>query len=93
MLFGWVEVGPLIDQPPLPWTGSGSLQAVQPAQFPSGGTRQILLADSDGNGDAASGVGSGATMSVSWPNSTPIPLSPALQPPLSVYFNLLTVTR
>jgi Baseplate J-like protein len=93
VLFGWVEVGTLIDQPPQPWTGKGSLQAVLPAQFPSAGTQQILLADSDGNGDAASGVGSGATLSVTWPVSTPIPLSPALQPPLNVYFNLLKVTR
>jgi Baseplate J-like protein len=93
VLFGWVEVGTLIDQPPQPWDGTGDLQAVLPAQFPSAGTQQILLADSDGNGDAASGVGSGATLSVTWPTSTPIPLSPELQPPLNVYFNLLTVSR
>jgi hypothetical protein len=93
VLFGWVEVGVLIDQPPQPWTGTGSLQAVQPAQFPSAGTQPILLADSDGNGDAASGVGSGTTLSVTWPTSTPIPLSPALQPTLNVYYNLLAVTR
>ncbi len=93
VLFGWVEVGTLIDQPPQPWDGTGELDAVSPAQFPSAGTQQILLADSNGNGDAASGVGDGDTLSVSWPDSTPIPLSPELQPPLNVYFNLLSVTR
>ncbi|HEY2858175.1 MAG TPA: hypothetical protein VGJ21_07145 [Terracidiphilus sp.] len=93
VLSGWVEVGALIDQPPLPWTGTGNLQAVPPAQFPSAGTQQILIGDSDGNGDAASGVGNGATLSVNWPTSTPIPLSPALQPTLNIYYNLLAVTR
>jgi hypothetical protein len=93
VLFGWVEVGALIDQPPQPWDGTGDLDAISPAQFPSAGTQQILLADSDGNGDAASGVGSGDALSVTWPDSTPIPLSPELQPPLNVYFNLLSVTR
>ena len=93
VLFGWVEVGTLIDQPPQTWNGTGDLEAISPAQFPSAGTQQILIADSNGNGDAASGVGSGDTLSVTWPNSTPIPLSPELQPPFNVYFNLLSVTR
>jgi hypothetical protein len=93
VMFGWVEAGVLLDQPPQPWDGTGDLDAISPAQFPSAGTQRILVADSDGNGAAASGVGSGDTLSVSWPDSTPTPLRPEMQPPLNVYFNLLPVTR
>jgi hypothetical protein len=93
VLFGWVDAGILIDQPPQPWTGDSDLSVVQPAQFPSGGGPQpILIGDSDGNGIAATGTGSGSSLSVAIPSSTPTPLSPALQSPLEVYFNLLPVT-
>ncbi|MGA3070638.1 MAG: baseplate J/gp47 family protein [Terracidiphilus sp.] len=92
MLYGWVEAGTLVDQPPQPWTGSAQLLAVEPAQFPSNGPTPILMQDSNGNGAAATGTGDGDGLSVSWPAATPIPLSPALQPPLGVFFNLLPVT-
>jgi hypothetical protein len=92
MLYGWVEAGTLVDQPPQPWTGSGQLLAVQPAQFSSNGPAPILIEDSNGIGAAATGTGGGGSLSVNWPSSTPIPLSPALQPPLDVFFNLLFVT-
>jgi hypothetical protein len=93
MLYGWVEAETLVDQPPQPWTGSAQLLAVEPAQFPSNGPTPILMQDSNGNGAAAAGAGDGGSLSVNWPAATPIPLSPALQPPLGVFFNLLPVTR
>jgi hypothetical protein len=93
MLYGWVEAGTLVDQPPQPWTGSAQLLAVEPAQFPSNGPTPILMQDSNGNGAAATGTGDGGSLSVNWPATTPIPPSPALQPPLGVFFNLLPVTR
>jgi hypothetical protein len=94
VLFGWVDAGTLVDQPPAPWDGvSTSLAAVQPAQFPAGNSIPILLADSLGVGQQALGtVGSDGTISPSWPTSTPLPFSPGLQPPIEVYYNLLPVT-
>jgi predicted phage baseplate assembly protein len=94
VLFDWVEVGTLIDQPPARWNGvSGNLQAIQPAQFKSGGSASLLLQDSAGSGQLASGTAGGAGLSVNWPATTATPLSPGLQPPINVLYNLLPVTR
>jgi hypothetical protein len=94
ILFGWVAVGTLVDQPPTAWDGiSSNLQAVQPAGFPAGTSLPILLLDSNGNGQQATGtVDSSGNLDVSWPTSTPTPLSPELQPPITIYYNLLPVT-
>lgn len=94
ILFGWVEAGTLVDQPPLQWDGvSGNLQAVQPAQFPAGSSLPILLQDSNGNGLQATGtVDSSGNLDISWPPSTLTPLSTELEPPVNVYYNLLPVT-
>jgi len=96
VLFDWVEVGVLVDRPPSFWHGaSPTLQPVSPAQFPiTGSAAPILLQDSNGSGQAASGnVLSDGSLSINWPATTPIPLSPGLQPPIEVFYNLLQVTR
>lgn len=94
MLYDWVEVGTLIDQPPAPWDGvSTPLQAVQPAQFAPGGPTPILMQDVNGVGEQASGtVDSNDDLDISWPLTVNVPLSPELQPPITVYYNLLPVT-
>jgi hypothetical protein len=94
LLFGWVEVGTLIDQPPAAWDGvSSNLLAVQPAQFAPRGPAPILLDDSDGTGELATATVAGdGSLSVSWPSTTAVPLSPGLQPPITVFYNLLPVT-
>jgi hypothetical protein len=94
VLFGWVEVGTLVDQPPALWDGTApTLQAVQPATFPMQSSTPILLLDSNGNGQAATGNADATNLlSVLWPTGTTPPLSPVLQPPINVYYNLLPVT-
>ncbi len=94
LLYDWVSVGILVDQPPSPWNGiSSEIYPVAPAQFPSAGPLPILLADSVGNGLAGSGVTAGdGGLDVTWPLNTPTPLSPELQPPITAYYNLLPVT-
>jgi predicted phage baseplate assembly protein len=92
--FDWVEVGTLVDQPPAMWNGvSGNLQPIQPAQLKSGGSASILLQDHVGAGQLASGTAGGAGLSINWPATTATPLSPGLQPPINVLYNLLAVTR
>jgi predicted phage baseplate assembly protein len=94
VLHNWVEIGRLVDQPPGPWDGvSSSLQAVPPSQFPNGSSLPILLEDSNAVGADAKGNAAGATLSVIWGPTTATPLSPGLQPPIDVYFNVLPVTR
>ena len=94
VLFGWVDAGVLVDQPQAPWDGvSSSLSAVQPAHFPSGNSIPVLLADSLGNGQQALGtVASDGSLSLNWPSTTPLPLTPGLQAPIEVYYNLLPVS-
>ena len=93
LLYDWVEVGTLIDQPPAPWDGTTPLQAVQPAQFAPGGPTPILMQDVNGVGEQASGtVDSNDDLDISWPLTVEVPLSPELQPPITVYYNLLPVT-
>lgn len=95
ILFGWVEAGILVDQPPAAWDGvSAILQAVQPAQFPNGSSLPILLEDANGNGLQATGTAdTSGNLEIAWSTSTPTPLSPEMQPPFSVFYNLLPVTR
>ena len=91
--FGWVEAAVLVDQPTPAWPGSPKLQPIQPAQFPAVGSRTILLADTAGNGAQASGtVASDGTLAINWPTTTTLPLSPALVPPVTVYYDLLPVS-
>ena len=94
MLYDWVEVGTLIDQPPAPWDGvSTPLQAVQPAQFAPGGPTPILMQDANGVGQQASGtLDQSNNLDVSWPATVTTPLSPELQPPINIFYNLLPVT-
>jgi hypothetical protein len=100
VLFGWVEAGVLVDQPPSAWNGvSSNLQPVQPASFPQNsplgtpGPAPILLADSAGNGaQASAAVASDGSLSVNWPSSTPTPLNPTFAPPITVYYDLLPVS-
>ncbi|MGF6414015.1 baseplate J/gp47 family protein [Paraburkholderia sp. MM5482-R1] len=93
VLFGWVEVGTLVDQPPAAWDGQGVLQAVQPMQFAPAASAPVLLQDVNGTGAAATVNQTGGTsLSVNWPTTTAVPLSPGLQPPIDVFYNLLAVT-
>jgi hypothetical protein len=93
LLFDWVSVGTLVDQPPSPWDGTTEIDPIAPAQFSTTSPQPILLADSLGNGLAGSGVTAGdGGLDVTWPLNTPTPLSPELQPPITVYYNLLPVT-
>jgi hypothetical protein len=100
VLFGWVEAGVLVDQPPSEWDGvSSRLQPIQPASFPQSsplgtpGAAPILLADSAGNGaQASAAVASDGSLSVDWNASTSTPLSPAFTPPITVYYDLLPVS-
>jgi hypothetical protein len=94
ILFDWVSVGALVDQPPSPWDGvSTEIYPIAPAQFSATSPLPVLLADSVGNGLAGSGVTAGdGGLAVTWPLNTPTPLSPELQPPITVYYNLLPVT-
>jgi len=100
VLFGWVEAGVLVDQPPSPWNGTSSnLWPMQPASFPQSsplgtpGAAPILLADSAGNGAQASAtVASNGSLSVDWPSSMPTPLDPAFTSPITVYYDLLPVS-
>jgi hypothetical protein len=94
VLFGWVDVGTLVDQPPAPWDGvSQALQAVPPSQFASGAPRQVLLQDANGTGLAGSATAGGNGLTVVWPPYTKTPLSPPMQSPIDILYKLLAVTR
>jgi len=94
MLFDWVEVGVLIDQPPAPWDGvSTRLQVVQPAQFAPGGPKPILMQDANGLGEQASAtLDQNNNLAVNWPPTVGAPLSPGLHSPITIFYNLLQVT-
>ena len=94
IVFGWVDAGVLVDQPPSPWDGTSViLQAVQPAQFATGASLPLLLQDSNGSGQQATGTAdSSGNLNIVWPTSTAIPLTPELQPPFNIFYNLLAVT-
>jgi hypothetical protein len=94
VLFGWVEIGTLVDQPPALWDGvSTSLQPVQPGQFVPGASIPILVQDANGTGEAGAGDATTTSLSATWPAATTTPFSPGLQPPVSVFYNLLPVTE
>jgi hypothetical protein len=95
--FGWRSVGTVLDQPVTSFTGSpGTLLAQAPAAFPSdsspGASNSAAVVISDATGQGMAGLGSsaddGATLAASG-------LQPAisLQPPLTVHYNLLPVSR
>ena len=95
--FGWRSVGTTLDQPVTSFTGSpGTLLAQAPAAFPSdpspGASNSAAVVISDATGQGMAGLGSsaddGATLAASG-------LRPAisLQPPLTVHYNLLPVSR
>jgi len=96
VMFGMVEVGVLVDQPPAAWDGvSSELQAIQPAQFAPGNSFvPVMLQDSHGVGAAGTGeVGADGGLVLDWPSSAGAPFSPGMQPPINVFYNLLSVTR
>jgi hypothetical protein len=97
--YNWQNVGTLIATPSTTLTGTGiSLATLLPASLPLTG-QEVLIGDAAGNGveaDASSSDGSNITL------SNPGPADPTwdstlaamrLAAPLSVYFNLLAVTR
>jgi hypothetical protein len=100
VLFGWVEAGVLVDQPPATWDGiTTNLQPIQPATFPQSsplgtpGPAQILLADSAGNGGQASvTVRSDGSLAVNWPSTITTPLKPTFTPPITVFYDLIPVS-
>jgi hypothetical protein len=89
--FGWRSVGELLDQPVDTYTGApGTLIARVPAAFPDSGEASILIADAVGAG--MEGLGSsvdGQTLAVA---GLPQPAT-TLRTPLTVHFNLLSVSR
>jgi hypothetical protein len=91
VLFDWIEVGGLKDQPSGPFTGTPpTLLAITPASFPTSTDRPVLVEDSTGAGITATGTASsGASLSL---GGLPAPV-PTLQPPFSVLYNLLPVSR
>jgi hypothetical protein len=92
VLFGWRDIGPLIDQPAVSFDGSSpTLLAVEPAQFPSGNAIPILIEGGLGAGESATGAVSGdnTTLTVS---GLPVP-APSLPTLLKVLYNLLPVSR
>jgi hypothetical protein len=91
VLFDWREVGRLKDQPSGKFTGTPpTLFAMQPGGFPTSTDRPVLVQGSAGAGMTANGTAaSGVSLSL---GSLPAPV-PALQPPFSVLYNLLLVTR
>jgi hypothetical protein len=91
VLFDWIEVGRLKDQPSGKFTGTPpTLLTIEPARFPASTDRPVLVQDSAGAGLTASGTASaGGSLSL---GSLPAP-APALQPPFSVLYNLLPVSR
>jgi Baseplate J-like protein len=96
VLFGMVEVGVLVDQPPATWDGvSSELAAVQPAQFAPGNSFvPVMLQDSNGVGAAGSAeVAGDGGLGLNWPSAAGAPFSPGMQPPINVFYNLLPVTR
>ena len=94
VLFGWIEVGTLLNQPPPSWDAtSPSLIAIQPASFANGVNAPIIIQDSTGAAVIATGT-SGGDGNLSVGLSTPQPpLVPPMQPPFQVFYNLLAVTR
>ncbi|MGO8855509.1 MAG: baseplate J/gp47 family protein [Steroidobacteraceae bacterium] len=94
ILFAWQDVGTLLDQPPGPWDGrQPALAPVQPAVFAAGNTVPIIVQDTTGTGVIATGTSSGnGSLSVGFASSASTPLTPPLQPPLSILYNLLPVT-
>lgn len=96
VLFGMVEVGVLVDQPPAAWNGvSSELQAIQPAQFAPGTSFvPVMLQDSNGVGAAGKGeVAGDGGLGLNWLSAAGAPFSPGMQPPINVFYNLLSVTR
>jgi hypothetical protein len=94
MLFGWTEVGQLVDQPIPTWPAAGAQPPwtlVGATPFGAVGANGVLIADATGAGVLAQATVSAdaATLSVSGlANPTP-----TFQTPLSVMFNLLQMTR
>ena len=89
--FGWIAVGPLIDQPFGAWNGTPTALVASGAQpFPTGSGYQLLLQDANGVGLVAAGSSNdGANLAL---GALPDP-EPTLQPPFTVLPNLLKVTR
>jgi hypothetical protein len=92
VLFGWRDVGPLIDQPAVSFDGTTpTLLAIAPAQFPSGNGIPVLIEGGLGVGESAIGAASdgNTTLTVS---GLPTPAL-SLPTPLKVLNNLLAVSR
>jgi len=90
VLFDWISVGQLLDQPPRAWNGAPSaLIAASAARFPTTKDANVLLRDPSGAGANATASSAG-DFNVQL-GSLPTPL--ALQPPFEIMFNTLQVTR
>ncbi len=91
VLFDWISVGPLIDQPYGVWSGSPTaLLAAGSTPFPATTAAQVLVQDAAGTGfiTKASSAGDGHVQL----GAVPAP-PPALTPPLQVLYNPLPVSR
>jgi uncharacterized phage protein gp47/JayE len=91
LFYNFVEAATLLDQPAPSWPGSADPQLLTSAtRFPPASGAQILIADSTGAGYAATAqTAAGNSLAITGLPAPP----PGLQTPLSLYFNLLNVTR
>jgi Baseplate J-like protein len=90
VMFDWISVGQLLDQPPRPWSGAPSaLGAASATRFPTTNGAQVLLQDQSGVG-AITTASSAGDFNVQL-GSLPTPLT--MQPPFEIMFNPLPVTR
>lgn len=91
ILFDWIGVGQLLDQPYGTWTGSPTaLVAAGRTPFPATTGAEVLVQDDGGLGfiTTASSAGDNQVQLGTIPQ-----LTPALTPPLQVLYNPLPVTR
>ncbi|HEY4030719.1 MAG TPA: baseplate J/gp47 family protein [Caulobacteraceae bacterium] len=91
ILFDWIGVGPLIDQPYGAWTGAPTaLVAAGRTPFPTTSGAEVLVQDDAGLGfiTTASSAGDNQIQLGTIPQPTP-----TLTPPLQVLYNPLPVTR
>jgi Baseplate J-like protein len=92
MFYNWVEAGRLLDQPVPTWpNGQFTLIPTTPAPFPPNASgASVLIADVTGAGVSATATtqSDGSLLVSGLPTPTPV-----LQTPVSVYFNVLPLTR
>jgi hypothetical protein len=91
VLFDWISVGPLLDQPYATWTGAPTdLVAAGRATFPATTAASVLLQDAAGAGFPTTATSAGDSQVKIGAAPTP---PPSLTPPFQLLYNPLPVTR